>query len=292
MPAPSTVTLPDGRSLAYDDVGAPDGEVVVYLHGAPDCRLARHPDDGLAARAGVRLLAVDRPGYGHSDPARIHTFSGVATDVGHLLDTVGVERCRLLAWSAGGPPALAAAAALGERCAGVTLYAASPPLEAAEDPAALDGMPRKRALMEAALEGVSAEEIAAEVGPMMLPVVPVPADLAVELVRESLGSRARADVESVPGMVEALAAAQVESASLHGRAGVEHDMRCEFSRGHAGEVLAASCPVRLVYGSADGVAGPPIGEWYLPRLEDATLEIWDGGTHHSLFPRWAELIAL
>jgi pimeloyl-ACP methyl ester carboxylesterase len=54
--------------VAVDDVGDPAGVVVVYLHGTPDSRLSRHPDDALAARAGVRLLALDRPGYGRTSP--------------------------------------------------------------------------------------------------------------------------------------------------------------------------------------------------------------------------------
>ena len=67
---PTTLlTLPDGRTLAADDVGAPGGRPVVYVHGTPDSRLARHPDDDLARRLGVRLVAVDRPGFGHSSPA-------------------------------------------------------------------------------------------------------------------------------------------------------------------------------------------------------------------------------
>jgi pimeloyl-ACP methyl ester carboxylesterase len=54
--------------MAVDEVGDPAGAPVLYLHGTPDSRLARHPDDGLAAAAGVRLLAIDRPGYGGSSP--------------------------------------------------------------------------------------------------------------------------------------------------------------------------------------------------------------------------------
>ena len=62
------VALGGGRMMTVDDVGDPDGAPILYLHGTPDSRLARHPDDGLAAKAGVRLLAVDRPGYGGTDP--------------------------------------------------------------------------------------------------------------------------------------------------------------------------------------------------------------------------------
>ncbi|MDD9372374.1 MAG: hypothetical protein PV358_19790, partial [Acidimicrobiales bacterium] len=63
-----SVALPGGRTLTLDDVGDPGGVPVVFLHGTPDSRLARHPDDGVAAACGVRLLAVDRPGYGGTSP--------------------------------------------------------------------------------------------------------------------------------------------------------------------------------------------------------------------------------
>jgi pimeloyl-ACP methyl ester carboxylesterase len=85
------VTLGDGRTLALDDVGDPAGVPVVYLHGTPDSRLARHPDDGVAAAMGVRLLAVDRPGYGGSSPGPGGTWSpdwpaAWAADVAVALD--------------------------------------------------------------------------------------------------------------------------------------------------------------------------------------------------------------
>ena len=48
--------------MTVDDVGDPDGTPVVYLHGGGDSRLSRHPDDSIAARLGVRLLALDRCG--------------------------------------------------------------------------------------------------------------------------------------------------------------------------------------------------------------------------------------
>jgi pimeloyl-ACP methyl ester carboxylesterase len=291
IPAPATIVLPDGRVLAFDDVGDPEGDLVVYLHGAPDCRLARHPSDALAASLGVRLVAVDRPGYGRSTPAVDPTFASVAGDIGHLLDAIGAQSCRLFAWSAGGPRAMAAATALGDRCTAVTLYAGMPPIEAGFDEAALLGMPRRQAILDAVLnEGAAPREVADEIGQLMLPVVPVPADLAADIVRDSLGGRALAEVESVPGMLAALAASQVEATSTFGRAGVEGDMLAELTVGQLDAVLGATCPVRLVYGAKDPVAGPPIGDWYAARLARATVEVWPDATHHSLFPRWAELL--
>jgi pimeloyl-ACP methyl ester carboxylesterase len=291
-PPPSTVTLPDGRVLAYDDIGAPDGEVVVYLHGAGDCRLARHPDDRLARDAGVRLLAVDRPGYGRSDVAVDPSFAALAGDAGSLLDELGIAACRLLAWSAGGLRALAAATALGDRCVGITCYAAMPPVEAGLDEVVAAAMPRRQPLVDAVVrDGVPVAEVASEAAHLLLPVVPVPADLAVDLLRDALGGRARAEVESVPGLLEMLAASHVEAAAVHGRAGVEMDMTAEFTAGQLDALLGPTCPVRLIYGERDAVAGPGVGEWYCDRLPTASREVWEGGTHHSLFPRWGELLS-
>src|SRR5690606_27010059 len=66
--ATHTVPVGSDRVVTIDEVGDRGGVPVIYLHGTPESRLARHPDDGLAAAAGVRLLAVDRPGYGGSSP--------------------------------------------------------------------------------------------------------------------------------------------------------------------------------------------------------------------------------
>src|SRR5262249_53252312 len=111
IPAPTgAITLGDGRWLSYDDVGDLSGAPVVYLHGCPDCRLTRHPDDGAAARAGVRLIAVDRPGYGSSDEDEGADENALALDVIALADALGIERFAVFGWSAGGPGALALAA--------------------------------------------------------------------------------------------------------------------------------------------------------------------------------------
>ena len=62
MTASSTLTLADGRDLGFDDVGDPEGAAVIFVHGTPDSRRSRHPDDDRARALGVRLVAVDRPG--------------------------------------------------------------------------------------------------------------------------------------------------------------------------------------------------------------------------------------
>ena len=62
------VTLSDGRVLAYRSMGDPDGVPIICLHGMSSCHLTWIPkSDSFASLApGVRIIAVDRPGYGGS----------------------------------------------------------------------------------------------------------------------------------------------------------------------------------------------------------------------------------
>lgn len=61
------VTLGDGRRIAYAEWGRTDGRPIVLFHGMPGSRLFC-PDEKETERAGVRLITIDRPGYGRSSP--------------------------------------------------------------------------------------------------------------------------------------------------------------------------------------------------------------------------------
>ena len=99
--------LPDGRNLGWAEYGDPAGAPVVYLHGTPGSRLSR-PDD--TALTGIRLIALDRPGYGRSTPARRPTLFGVADAVAALMTSLGHDRFGVVGFSGGGPYALACGA--------------------------------------------------------------------------------------------------------------------------------------------------------------------------------------
>ena len=109
------VALPDGRGLCVAEYGDARGIPVLAFHGLPGSRRQRHPDDSIAAALGVRMLHLDRPGFGRSDPQRSRTLATWVDDVRAVCDAVGLERIRVIGASAGGPYALACAALLGER---------------------------------------------------------------------------------------------------------------------------------------------------------------------------------
>jgi pimeloyl-ACP methyl ester carboxylesterase len=108
----ATMTLADGRTLAFHSVGVPEGSVLFQNHGGPSSRLDVILCAAAAQRHGLRVIGIDRPGIGLSSPDPGRTLSGWARDVEALADYLGVERFCVTGWSEGGPYALACAASL------------------------------------------------------------------------------------------------------------------------------------------------------------------------------------
>ena len=286
MPDVSQLVLGDGRRLAFDDVGDPHGVPLVYLHGTPDSRLARHPNDRLAASAGIRLIALDRPGAGASDPHPRATLVSLGDDIAALLDHLGLPHTLMLGWSSGGLWALAAATVLGERVSGVGLVAPVPPIEAYRDPALLAALaPGRRQVVELALSE-SATALAAEIAPFLVPDPLTPA-LALAHVLEGAGERGRAELAEVPGAAEQLGRALAASVE-GGRGGIEHDIVLQFEPGL--DLSRITVPVRTLHGDADGLSPPLVGSWLVSRLPVAVLDLFTGGSHHLMYPRWARIL--
>jgi pimeloyl-ACP methyl ester carboxylesterase len=93
---------------------------------------------------GVRLIAVDRPGYGgSSDPPAGYSYARFAADLAALADALGVEGFAVAGHSSGGPYALAAAALLPGRVLACAAVSSDPPYSHPRCPDAVhrsDGM--------------------------------------------------------------------------------------------------------------------------------------------------------
>ena len=112
-----SVRLRDGRTIGYAQTGDETGVPVVLLPGTPGSRLSAawmlsgQPE----ALNGVRLISLDRPGYGTSTPVRRPSFLGVAADLAELADQLGLDQFAVLGVSGGGGYAYAAGYALPDR---------------------------------------------------------------------------------------------------------------------------------------------------------------------------------
>lgn len=122
-----TVKLADGRRLACTDIGAEEGPIVLYLHGNPGSRLeVAYPDYAQAfKRAGLRVLTVDRPGYGGSSRPVHPGHQHFVDDVVQLLDSLSISACNVVGYSRGTLPALALGACLPQRVQSIGLLGAT-----------------------------------------------------------------------------------------------------------------------------------------------------------------------
>ena len=115
----TTILARDGRSIGVHDFGPAGATPVLWCHGGPGSRLEPgfHASD--AAAAGLRLVGVDRPGYGLSTPRPGRTIRDGVEDLFVVADALGVTSVMTVGVSTGGAYALAAAAIAPDRVLGV-----------------------------------------------------------------------------------------------------------------------------------------------------------------------------
>lgn len=116
-----------GVRLAYRELGDPNGEPVVLVHGLFS---AGWSWDGFAPRlaeAGRRVIVPELRGHGHSDRAGPYTFEVFADDLTFLLDSLEIGRLDLIGHSLGGHAASLVAQRQPERVRRLVMEDAPPP---------------------------------------------------------------------------------------------------------------------------------------------------------------------
>lgn len=261
--------LDDGRTLAYLDLGDPEGHVVVSNHGGLSSRLDVLPAHDAAAAAGIRLLSPDRPGIGGSSRLPDRTLLDWPNDVAALLDHIGASTCSVLGWSLGAPYAAACAHVLRDRVAGAALVASPIPADWDDDGAHLNRM--DRTFLE--LSGAAA-----------------PIDRAIfRLMRAEAQHRPKAFAKQ-SGATGDLAA-ELPAAVAEGLAdpkGVVDDYRV-FGAPWGFDLGDLAVPVHLWQGDADELVPPAWAGRLADAIPGAQLTVVPGATHFLWYDHWTEI---
>jgi len=139
------ITLRDGRTLAYAEYGVPAGKPVFYFHGFPGSRIEASLASSAASDTNVRLIAVDRPGYGRSDFKADRRIIDWTDDVADLADALRIDRFAALGVSGGGPYLCACALKLSQRMNHAGIFCGLGPLD--RDGATRGMLPLNRLLL-------------------------------------------------------------------------------------------------------------------------------------------------
>lgn len=267
----------DDRKVAYAEFGDPHGRPLLYCHGLPGCRLEPALLDAAAKRKGLRLIGLERPGYGTASPLPGRTVADTVADVTAVTHRLELGAFDVLGFSGGGPQALACAEHLPQRVERLTLVASWAPFDQAGTDGMMDGF---RALWELAGSDFPAFS-------QTLNKAIEDAGGAYELF---LGSAPEPDRALLTDpAIEPAYRRNTREALQQGLSGMLEDAAAVVTWSF--EPRQVQCPVRILHGSADGNAPIGMGRWLAQRLSRSELIEWPGATHFELFRRPDEVLA-
>jgi pimeloyl-ACP methyl ester carboxylesterase len=281
----STVRTADGRTLAYAEGGDPGGAPIFLFHGIPGSRsdLERSFGRDVLAGSGVRVIGVDRPGFGASDFQPNRRFDDWPADVAAVADHLGIERFGILGYSGGGPYVVACAHALPGRLTFAGIVSGDGP---AETPRFRDGMGKTDAIM------TRLARLAPPVARLAISQAVKQAERSPEKFSRSFDkelSPPDLEIHKDPDTREAIREIFLES-TRRGPAGVVHDYRI-WARPSGLPFEAVEIPVRVWHGDSDGIVPMHHAEYVVGRLANAELTVLPGVGHLHTLERWREFIS-
>ena len=265
--------LSGGRILEYATAGPVGGMPLIFNTGSPGSGELFQPLVEAAAASGLRTVVYSRPGFGASSPQPDRLIASAASDVAELLNELGGERFVTIGWSGGGPHALACAALLAGRCAGVACVSSIAPMGTDLDwfKGMNAGNTEEFSLAAAGADAVRplVERNASDYAKMSA------ADLG-----KSLTTRTDLDQGEVATFREFLALTFNRSV-VNGSHGVMQD-DLAFARPWGFDVATVAAPTSVWHGGSDGLVPAAHSEWIAAHVRGARLHILAAESHVSL----------
>jgi pimeloyl-ACP methyl ester carboxylesterase len=272
-----TLTLPDGRTLAYAQWGDPAGRPIIALHGTPGCRLNRHPSDEMIASTGARLITYDRPGYGRSDRHRGRQVVNCAADVAAIADALGLETFAVTGGSGGGPHCLAVAAGMPDRVTRAACIVGVAPYDVLGD-AFYEGMdPQNIKEFGWALDGEDRlhSELSSEAAGMLSRIAEDPATVLGDFdIPES-----DREILARPDIAEVMRQALTEAVATDVWGWVDDDLA--FTRPWGFDPATITVPTAIWWGASDVLVPPGHGEWLADTVPTALVRVDADGGHQA-----------
>jgi pimeloyl-ACP methyl ester carboxylesterase len=267
-----TITTNDGRRVGLADFGSPRQTVVLWCHGGPGSRLEPLLVAEDAARAGLRMIGIDRPGYGFSTPQPGRTIGGWVDDALAVLDHLGIDQCVTLGVSTGGAYALALASH-SPRVIGVVNCCAITDMRWTEGKA-MNVCCHPFWNVRDRDEGcVLAVEAFGRFGENLLP---PRGPLAADASDAALVTTPQFQSAWIPSVNEMF---------TNGVVGYVDDRLADADGRGTFDVNRISCPVTVMHGTDDGMIPVANAHYTASLVPGATLRVFDGLGHLSILSR-------
>jgi pimeloyl-ACP methyl ester carboxylesterase len=233
--------------------------------------------DEAARLQDVRLIAVDRPGYGSSDFKKDRRITDWPDDVAELADALKIERFSVVGLSGGGPHAQACAAAMPERVTSAVIVSG-----AGSPEAAVDGRGRVARIFIKAMLAMT---------PLLAWFAAMWAAFWAPRVRQWMMPRSIDRVVMKRRDVREAFAEEVREALRPGGRAMAQDLVL-FSRPWGFTPSAVGVvPVRLWHGDADRVVPVAIGRYFAREIPGCSATYVAGGGHMMIIDHTIEIMA-
>ena len=117
-----------GQRLLVQEWGPLEAPTILLIHGFPGCAEQGKLISETPLWNSFRLIALDRPGYGDSDPQKKITPLKFATQISSLLDHLKINQFFIISVSGGAPYSVAVAYLMKERVLRLTSIGGVAPL--------------------------------------------------------------------------------------------------------------------------------------------------------------------
>jgi pimeloyl-ACP methyl ester carboxylesterase len=271
-----TARTPDGRTLAIEEAGDPNGHPVLVHGGTPNSRHLYPPTAIDAAARGLRLISYDRPGYGGSTAQPGRSIADCAADVRAICAELGIGRLAMWGISGGGPHVLACAALLPDLVSAAASLASLAPLDA-------DGLD-----FTAGMGELNADEVRLFLRDRDA------ARAKLDAYREQiLGTSAAGLVSELQTLLSPTDAAALNDGLADYLVYCDHDGLAPGGQGwwddsvaHAShwgfELSAISVPVLLIHGRQDRFVPFGHGQWLAEHIPGVEARLFDHDGHLTL----------
>lgn len=267
----TTVHSSDGRTIAYHDYNPSGRTPAIWCHGGPGSRLEPQTYAPAAAQSNIRLIGIDRPGYGVSTPQPGRSIGQWPADALAVADALQLSDFFMIGVSTGGAYALATAALAPARVKGVLTCCAMTDMRWAESNAPMPANTRiwsnksREEVMRIVTEDFGADGSKMmdgdDVGDML-----APADLAL-----------LADPEFAANFDNSEAFKQ-------GVVGYADDRLADapWNGWSSFDINDVKCPVLVIHGEADGIVPPAHSKHTVEIVPNGTLRLLPEHGHLSV----------
>lgn len=268
-----TISLSDGRAVAYEDNGYSKGTPIFFQHGTSDSRLCKNPDESILKKLKVRLITTDRPGVGGSSYKKDRTILDWADDIEQLADHLEIDTFMVAGHSGGGPHALGIAKKLGKRVKKVGLAS---PLAPFDEPG------NKKLVKDRELKMI------------------FHLNHFKFIAREAAKFEAKAYAADLKKFVQKCAKNYPEDHDVFMGSKLEPMFEAEFAEAFKNDAIGTLAdfwafedwgfkleeikqPVTLFYGDADTILSPESAKHYLDRMPNLTGCTWPNAGHYGIY---------